>query len=304
MKCLFIINPSSGTGTIQRQLDRIIGQLVLHGNVSHIDTYYTKRKDDALEKCASLKKGDYDFVVSVGGDGTVNEVMTGLNRSQSGIPCAILPGGTVNDFATYLELPTRPKDFAKMIRDFHTINIDLGEINEQCFVNVCSGGMFSDVAFQVTKEDKKNFGPLAYYVSGFVQLPQQLATNLHLTIEADGAIFEDEAALFMITNTSHVGGFAGITPQASVQDGKLDLIIIKKAGILEYMNVIASYGFNNHETNPYITYIQANHLKIDCDQDIVYDIDGEMGKGFPIEVNCLHHAVNLLVPYNTASKER
>lgn len=295
MKCLFVINPSSGTGMIQRQIDRIIGQLVLHANVHTVDVFYTKKKDDALNKCESIKPGEYDFIVSVGGDGTVNEAMTGLARSRSGIPLAILPGGTVNDFATYMELPTRPKEFAKMVKKFDTIAIDVGSINDRCFANVCSGGMFSDIAFQVSKEDKTKFGPLAYYVSGFMQLPQQLATNLHLTIEADGHKFEDEAALFLLTNTSHVGGFAGITPSASVRDGLLDLIIIKKAGILEYVNVIASYGFNTHENNPNITYIQASHFKIDCDQDIVYDIDGEQGEGFPIVVDCLAGAVNLLV---------
>lgn len=298
VKCLFIINPVSGTKVIQKNLDRIIGTLILDTDVSTVDTFYTENKNDAMYKAASLKAGDYDFIVSVGGDGTVNEVLMGLINSNSHIPVALIPAGTVNDFANYLKLPTTPHDFAKMIKNFKTIKADVGQEahSDICFANVLSGGMFSDIAFMVTKELKNTFGPLAYYVTGIKELPAQLAMNLHLKVTADHEYFEEDASLFLITNSSSVGGFRDITPYADVSDGKLDLFIIKKCNVAELLNLLKDYRFQIHTKNPMIRYCQASHIKIECDQDIVYDIDGEKGEGFPIEVNCLAGLIDLIVP--------
>ncbi len=295
MKCLFVINPASGTKTFQKKLDQFIGQLILKTDVNKVDTFFTKGKDDANHKAASLKKGQYDFVVAVGGDGTVNEVITGLVHSESQIPLAILAAGTVNDFATVLDLPHQPHDFVKMIKNFQTMKIDVGSIDDQCFVNVLSGGMFSDIGFQVTRAEKNAFGPLAYYLNGFKMLPQQLSICLSLHVEADENVFDEEASLFMITNSSHVGGFKDITPYASVQDGKLDLIIIKKSNVADILNIMRDYTFNVHQKNPMIHYVQAKHIKITCEQELLYDIDGEKGEHLPIDVTCLPGAINLLV---------
>ena len=123
MKCLFIINPSSGTHAFQKSIDQFIGQLILHTNVNTIDTYFTRGKNDGLERAAKLTKNEYDFIVAVGGDGTINEIITGLIKSESKIPLAILAAGTVNDFATYLNLPNTPEAFRDMIARFKTKKI-------------------------------------------------------------------------------------------------------------------------------------------------------------------------------------
>ena len=104
--------------------------------VSTIDVFYTEQKDDAKNKVAGLKKGDYDFVVSVGGDGTLNEVVNGLILSQSEIPLAIISSGTVNDFATYLKLPSvaNTEEFCEMIKNFRLKDVDAGKINEEYFI--------------------------------------------------------------------------------------------------------------------------------------------------------------------------
>ena len=120
--------------------------------------------------------------------------------------------------------------------------------------------------------------------------------NLHLKVTADHEYFEEDASLFLITNSSSVGGFRDITPYADVSDGKLDLFIIKKCNVAELLNLLKDYRFQIHTKNPMIRYCQASHIKIECDQDIVYDIDGEKGEGFPIEVNCLAGLIDLIVP--------
>lgn len=298
MKCLFIINPSAGTKTIQKKLDQIIGQMILKKLVSTIDVFYTEKKDDAYQYCLKLKDDDYDFVVSVGGDGTVNEIINGFIENHLQTPLAILPGGTVNDFANHLHLPHDTDDFIQMIEDFQTMKVDIGKVNEHYFANVIAGGMFSDISFQVSKADKERFGPLAYYISGIRQLPAQLHTSLHLKITADDQTFEEDAKLFIITNTSQVGGFKDITPHANVQDGQLDLLIIKNCSTTDLISLFKDYKLNNHEKSPFITYVQAKELTIACDKDIIYDVDGEKGTTFPIHVSVKKQSLCVIIPHH------
>jgi len=296
MKCLFIINPTSGTKSIQKKLDKIIGQMILNQIVNHVEVFYTEKKDDAYHKCLLINDGEYDFIVSVGGDGTVNEIISGFVEKKLQTPLAILPGGTVNDFANHLGLPQSTQKFIQMIQNMKTMKVDVGKVNHQYFANVIAGGMFSDISFQVSKSEKEKFGPLAYYISGIRQLPAQLATNLHLKVKTEKEEFEEEARLFMITNTSQVGGFKGITPYANIQDGELDLLIIRKCSPADMISVFKDYKLNHHETNPYIHYIQAKEMTICCDENIIYDIDGEEGTTFPIHVSVIHKAIHMIVP--------
>jgi lipid kinase, YegS/Rv2252/BmrU family len=296
MKCLFIINPSSGTKTIQKRLDCLIGQLVLQNITNHVDVFYTRKKNDAYLKCLELSQKDYDFIVSVGGDGTVNEIISGMVEKSLNIPLAILPGGTVNDFANHLHIPSKTEAFINMLKEMKTMKVDVGKVNQQYFANVIAGGMFSDISFQVSKSDKERFGPLAYYMSGIRQLPTQLSTHLHLKITTENESFEEDARLFMVTNTSQVGGFKGITPHASIQDGVLDLLIIKKCSTTDMIALIKDYKLNQHQENPYIRYIQAKEITIDCDEDIIYDIDGEEGTTFPIHISVETQALTIIVP--------
>ena len=121
MKCLFVINPVSGTQAFHKSLNTFIGDLILQTDVNQVDTYYTKGNNDAFERCRAVKKGDYDFVVSVGGDGTVNECLGGIIKSGSETPVALIPAGTVNDFANYFSITHDSKD--NSIQILLTLNI-------------------------------------------------------------------------------------------------------------------------------------------------------------------------------------
>lgn len=295
-KCLFIINPSSGTKTIQKKLDKMIGQMILKQTIHLVDVFYTQKKNDAYYRCIEITDSDYDFIVSVGGDGTVNEIINGIVEKGLKIPLAILPGGTVNDFANHLRLALNPKDFMKMIEDMNIISVDVGNVNGHYFANVLAGGMFSDISFQVSKGEKEILGPLAYYLSGIRQLPSQLSTHLHLKIKTENEEFEEDARLFMVTNTSQVGGFKDIAPHANIQDGQMDLLIIKKCSTPELISILRDYTFSTHTNSKFTRYLQAKDIYIECDKDIIYDIDGEEGTTLPIHITVEELALNLIVP--------
>lgn len=295
-RCLIIINPSSGKHIIQNKLDRIIGQLTLQNIVEHFEIFYTEKKDDAYYKTRDCDENQYDFIMSVGGDGTLNEVISGMVDSHKKIPLCILAAGTVNDFANYLNIPNSVNGIVEMIKNFNVISSDVGKINNQYFINVAAAGMFSDISFVVSKEEKKKFAPLAYYFKGMTQLPQQLSTNLHLNVTVDDESFEEDAYIFAITNTNRVGGFDGIIPFADINDGKLDLVIVKRCSVTDLIALIKDYRFGKHDKSPFIHYVQGQHIHITCDQDLTMDIDGEEGTHLPIDVHTLQKSIQLLVP--------
>lgn len=296
-RCLFIVNPSSGQNILQNKLDKIIGRLILEKVVNHVDVYYTRKKDDAYFKAKDTDEKDYDFFISVGGDGTLNEVISGMVDSHKTIPLCILAAGTVNDFANYLHLPTNVNKIVSMIKKFKTITCDVGKINQHYFINVAAGGMFSDISFTVSKDDKKRFGPLAYYINGLLGLHNQLKTNLDLLIKVDGQEINVEAYMFAITNTNRVGGFDGLTPFADICDGKLDLMVVKRCSITDLIALFKDYRFGKHENSPFIEYIQGKEIDITChNQDIIIDIDGEEGDHLPVKITNVHHAITLLIP--------
>jgi diacylglycerol kinase (ATP) len=149
-----IINPSAGRQFFQRNVARIIEKLSREKVLREVATVYTHGAGDAYEAASRLRPGEVDFVLAVGGDGTVNEVVNGLIHSGAQIPLSILPAGTVNDFAYAMKLPRDVAPYCSMIKDFRTVPIDVGKAGDQYFLNVAAGGMLTDVAYKVPSESK------------------------------------------------------------------------------------------------------------------------------------------------------
>ena len=160
-KAKFIINPSSGRQNFLKNIEGMIGKLIMDQIVNHVDVFYTEKQDDAKNEAMSMKKGEYDFVVAIGGDGTLNEVVNGVALGKNETPIAVISAGTVNDFANYLSLPQGIDEFCDLIRDFNIKEVDLGRIDGTYFMNVLAGGLLSDVGYKVPKELKAIFGKMA-----------------------------------------------------------------------------------------------------------------------------------------------
>jgi diacylglycerol kinase (ATP) len=299
MKGLFIINPSSGRQNCQDVLTPIMGKLIMDQICNTIDVYYTQKKDDAKNKAASLQKGDYNFVVSVGGDGTLNEVINGLVIGGSETPLAVISTGTVNDFANYLKLPQEPNEFCELIRTFNLKNVDVGKVNGHYFINVVAAGMFSDVGFKVDKEKKAAMGKFAYYLEGAADIPKQLTTDFRMKFTTKDGVIEEDILLFMVANSRSVGGFPEIVPLASTSDGILDLIIIKKMDIFQAAPLLLSLLQGDHVNHPAVEYIQSDRYLIEklSDGEMKVDYDGEeLMTGFPLVISLLPGAVTIIVP--------
>ncbi len=298
LKALFVINPSSGRQNFLESIEKIISRLIMEQVVNHIDVVYTKKQDDARNAVLKLHDGDYDFVTAIGGDGTINEVISGLADGDSNIPIAIISAGTVNDFANYLNLPTDVEAFVSMIKNFRVKKIDVGSINGKIFMNVVAGGIATDVGYNVSKEMKAMFGKAAYYVEGMKEIPKQFFSPFKLKIESEEFNDEDEYLLVMVTNSQSVGGYKIAAPLASVSDGMLDVLLLRKMDVLQVTDLLLRFLSGDHINHPAIEYFQTKAIKITPmdDQEMSIDYDGEYYGTLPADIHILEGRVGVIIP--------
>lgn len=280
-KVKIIQNPSSGRQQNERKLEKIANILLNVGYL--VGKFHTEGKDDARQETIRSVEEGYDLIIVSGGDGTVNEVAQGMLDSGKKIPVAILPAGTTNDFASYLKLPDDPEGFCEMILRGKTIDADLGLFNDRVFVNVAAAGLFSSVAHEVEKEKKMILGKLAYLLEGMKEFTLNRSDVHRLKFRSDGEEHTEEAMLFIISNSSSVGGFKYVSPEAEVVDGLLDILIIKDCEIHEMAEIFFALFQGEHVSHPKVLYFKSDHISISSDREMVVDIDGEYGGKLPAE---------------------
>lgn len=298
MKAKMIINPSAGRQFFQRNVSKIIDKLSRDKLLREVSTVYTRGAGDAFEAARNIQPGEYDFLLAVGGDGTVNEVVNGLVQGGGNLPLSILPAGTVNDFAYAMRLPREVAPYCAMIRAFHTVPIDVGKAGEDYFLNVAAGGMLTDVAYKVPSESKTVLGRMAYFIEGAMSLPSQIYRSIPFHVLANGVDVSRESLLFTVSNSSSVGGFRRLAPKARVDDGLLDVMIVHKPAFGDFMPLMVQLMLGEHDRNPIVTYFQTNRLEIkaDIEDAIQLDLDGERGGTLPITIECVPSAIRLVIP--------
>ncbi len=310
MKGFVIINPSSGTQTVQKMALKIVHTLLLDDNSEGLQVSYTHKKDDARKAAAALKPGEYDFVLAVGGDGTVNEVVSGLYESGSGIPLMILPAGTTNDFAVALGLPRTVEGVCEIIRSGNAMPMDIGRFNDTYFFNVAAGGLLSEVAHCVPSEMKTAFGRMAYLLEGGKKILEKKFETTSLVFEIDGQKETHDVYFFVIANSTSVGGYHKISPLAKINDGLFELLIVKKLDFFTALPAMMQIQSGSHINNEKLfEYKKVKQVKIRLADDVQnkefpLDYDGEFGGNLPVEIEVIPHAVNLLVPANNAKTEK
>ena len=297
-KAKFIINPSSGRQNFLKNIEGMIGKLIMDQIVNHVDVFYTEKQDDAKYAAMNMKKGEYDFVVAIGGDGTLNEVINGVVLGENETPIAVISAGTVNDFANYLSLPQGIDEFCDLIKEFNVKEVDLGRIDGTYFMNVLAGGLLSDVGYKVPKELKAIFGKMAYYVECAKDIPRNLFHSIPISVETEEFSEECECLLFIVANSQSVGGFRNAAPLASVSDGLLDVLILKKVEVGQLSNLLLKIVQGDHINHPNVEYFQTKKIdiKILDDSKVIVDYDGECFGELPVTVEVVPKAVKIIVP--------
>jgi len=298
MRVRTIINPSAGRQFLQKNAERILDKLLEEKVIAKTDIIQTQGKNDAYAAARDFRPWEADLVLAVGGDGTVNEVVNGLIDGQHNTPLAILPAGTVNDFAFAMKIPRDIEGYCSMVRRFRTIPVDAGRAGDKYFLNVAAGGLLTDVAYKVPSETKTVLGQMAYYLSGAIDLPVQLFRSLPICLRCEERVINDDILLFIVSNTRSVGGFRNLAPLASVNDGLLDVLVIHKQGLFDLLPLLLQLVSGDHLNNSRVSYFQTRRLEITSrdSSSVPLDVDGEQGPQLPTVIDVFPSAIRLLVP--------
>ncbi len=291
-KVKIIYNPTSGSQANKKSIETMSNDLLNRGYL--LQKVATTGKQSAYDETIKASKEGFDIVIACGGDGTVNEVINALATIKSNMKLGIFPIGTVNDFATYLELSSNAKDLVELISEDSTTFVDVGLAGEKYFINVAAGGRLANVGHETDKELKAIFGRLAYVAEGIKIIPDIVASDYKLYYKIDGVEYENEVYLFLVANSSSIGGFKKIAPNASISDGYLDVIIIKNVNrIVNLAQVFFQVFSGDHVNNEDVEYFHAKEIELSSDTKVEVDIDGEYAGDLPLKIKVSDYKVNV-----------
>jgi len=262
-----------------------------------IERTATKKINDTKNETLKAIKNNFDLIIAAGGDGTINEAASTLATENSDIPLGIFQFGSVNDFASYLKLTNDPYDYAELVNRMNTIKIDLGKIKDNYFINVAAGGALTNIAHDTPREMKALLGKNAYYLHSIKDLSEKGIYTSNLTFITEKFEMTDDFYFFLVSNSPSVGGFNKLAPTAEIQDGLLDCVFIKKANFIDKIELFIQILKGNHIDNENILYFKTSKIKIinNSENDVEYDIDGELGGILPIEIEVAPSIINILI---------
>lgn len=287
-KCKLIYNPYSGSKTFKFDLDICISIFQKAGYEVHI--FRTIKSGDIKEHILTMDTA-YDLMVVSGGDGTINIVVNAMLQRNMDIPLGVIPSGTANDFATFLGLKTGDVEAAcNVIITEQPKKIDIGVVNGQYFINVCAGGLFTNVSQNVDKDLKHALGSLSYYIKGIEQLTNFKKIPFRITTEKEEV--EENLYLFLVLNSAGTGGFNHIAPSASITDGMFDFVGIKAKPVIELPKLFFKIFNGEFVKDRGVLYLKRKSFQIEClDKENLQfhetTVDGEQGPNIPLDITVI-----------------
>jgi len=296
-KFKLIYNPRSGDASFKTRLDRVIGQLQKNGIEVH--PWRLGRTSSLEDLIVSMKKeshvNKYDGILISGGDGTISGTVDIMLKYNYHLPLGVFPYGTANDFATFLGIPKNVDLCCDIIINGNTRKIDVGKVNDRHFINVVSTGMIMGIPHNTDTQLKNALGKIAYYIKGLEELPKITAFKAEM-VTGSVRIIEEELLLLLVMNSSAAGGIGKLAPDASIDDGLLDVVAIRSGNLGELLGVFIKLVTGDIQEDSRIHRFQTEHIKITCDPVCPTDADGEKGPKLPFEISVLNKALEIMVP--------
>lgn len=292
-KLFFIYNPMAGKGQLKNHLMDIISIFSKAGY--EVTVYPTKCQGDAVSKIRDLSD-DYQMIVCSGGDGTLDEVVTGMMQSDRKTPLGYIPAGSTNDFAESIGLLKNMKKAAKTIVTGKSYACDIGSFNDDIFVYIAAFGLFTDVAYNTRQEIKNVLGHMAYLLEGMKRL--STIASYQMKISCEQYQIEDEFIFGMVTNSRSVGGFKRITGKnVDMNDGLFEVTLIKRPkNPLELNNLISSMVLGDIDSNSMYCF-KTRQITFDSMVSIPWTLDGEFGgEHTHVEVENIYKAIEIKRP--------
>ncbi len=304
-KLLFIINAHSGRGLIRNHLLEIINLFVRGGFEVVV---YTTQGARSASSLVAAHGDEFDLVVVSGGDGTLNEAVSGILSGQVDVPLAYLPAGSTNDFGRSLGISQIPYHAAKQALFGREFWCDAGRFEDldapehdplgvSHFVYVAAFGAFADVSFETPQELKNVFGHSAYFMRAFRTLSE--LKPIRARLEFNGEVIEDDFISGMVTNSHFVGGVIQLdSRRISLSDGQFEITMIRNPkNPADLTQILVDLGQKNTSTSRMIYRAQVSGLKVISEEPILWTIDGEDGGVHKrVKLSNLHNAFRIFAP--------
>ena len=287
-----ILNPSAGG---VRDLDDVVARL---GRLRDAEIRLTNKPGSAARFARTALRKGAELIVAAGGDGTLNEVINGIGEDLGEARVGLIPLGTGNDFARSIGISTDLDAAIDLIQGEKIRAVDLVRVTSdevRYFVNVSAGGFSGLVDEKLTKEMKKTWGPLAYLRSAAAALPELRAYRTTLA-------FDDEKSLMLglynvvVANGRYVAGGMPIAPEAELDDGLLDVVLIPKRPVPELAILVAQIALGAHLSSKSIVYRRTANLTVNSKPGMWFNADGELVGNEPARFEIVPRALRFVAP--------
>lgn len=272
-KMLLFVNPAAGREEMHYRLMEVISRFTASGY--DVLCHPTQKPQDVTEVIAATGS-QYDMIVTCGGDGTLNETITGLMQLDTRPILGYIPAGTVNDFATSLHIPKTIPDAVTNIIEGVPFPVDMGGFNEKYFTYVAAFGAFTKVSYATPHASKQALGRAAYILEGIRSLTD--IRPIHVTVDAKDVHIEDDVILGMVTNATSVGGFKALDDSIVKMDDGLNEIILVRAPhtLADYNAIVASLITRDFKPDHFHIF-QTDSVTMHFDKPVPWTLDGEYG---------------------------
>ena len=288
---MLIVNPYSGRGLSRSALGTIVTHFCTNGYAATVYTVGEYTAEELAHKYATR----HDICVCIGGDGTLNNVISGLLRAGHNVPIGYIPAGTSNDVATTLNLSKEPLAAAQTITQGEPAPLDVGMFGEKYFTYIAAFGAFTNAAYSTSQTTKRSLGHFAYVLNGIADMG---AITAHRTrVELDGEVIEGDYIFGGVINSTSIAGFVKLDPEyVDLADGLFEVILVNQPmSLSDFLNILSSVRSRDYNREN-IQMFQAKDVKFTFETDIPWTIDGEDGgKHREIEITNCHKAIEIIV---------
>lgn len=299
-KLLFVYNPRAGKEMLKPRLSDVLDIFVKAGY--EVTVHPTQAYRDAYYQIKEYEVGKYDLIACSGGDGTIDEVATGMmKRREMGkdvVPVGYIPAGTTNDFAKSLHIPRKPLAAADNAVKGVPFPCDIGKFNDSVFVYIAAFGIFTDVSYETDQAVKNVLGHMAYILEGAKRIFN--IPSYKIKVEHDGEVIEDEFIFGMVTNSRSVGGFSNMVGKNIVfDDGLFEVTLIKTPkNPIALQEIIAALLIEQVDTKHMYTF-KTKKITFDSVEEIPWTLDGEFGgEQDYVEIENVQKAMEIMVSEN------
>ena len=299
-KLLFVYNPRAGKEMLKPRLSDVLDIFVKAGY--EVTVHPTQAYRDAYYQIKEYEVGKYNLIACSGGDGTIDEVATGvMKRREMGkdvVPVGYIPAGTTNDFAKSLHIPRKPLAAADNAVKGVPFPCDIGKFNDSVFVYIAAFGIFTDVSYETDQAVKNVLGHMAYILEGAKRIFN--IPSYKIKVEHDGEVIEDEFIFGMVTNSRSVGGFSNMVGKNIVfDDGLFEVTLIKTPkNPIALQEIIAALLIEQVDTKHMYTF-KTKKITFDSVEEIPWTLDGEFGgEQDYVEIENVQKAMEIMVPEN------